>query len=43
MGKKCTRCWLYKESVGTFADHPELCERCHDVVSLCETDGENQS
>ncbi len=42
-GKKCTRCWLYKESVGTFADHPELCERCHDVVSLCETDGENQS
>lgn len=36
-GKKCTRCWLYKESVGGYADHPELCERCHDVVSRCET------
>lgn len=31
-GKKCTRCWLYKESVGAYADHPELCERCRDVV-----------
>jgi len=31
-GKKCIRCWLYKESVGAYADHPELCERCHDVV-----------
>jgi len=40
-GKKCTRCWLFKESVGTFAEHPELCERCYEVVSMFETD-ENQ-
>lgn len=42
-GKKCIRCWLYKDSVGTFAEHPELCERCYDVVKLSETEGENQS
>ncbi len=36
--KKCARCWLYKESVGSFAEHPDICERCHDVVKQCETD-----
>jgi isoleucyl-tRNA synthetase len=30
---KCTRCWRWLPSVGTHADHPELCDRCHAVVS----------
>ena len=25
---KCERCWNYSEAVGTFKDHPTLCERC---------------
>lgn len=35
-GGKCTRCWLYKETVGQSASHPELCERCREVVEKCE-------
>ena len=31
-GEKCDRCWTISESVGTDADHPELCSRCADVV-----------
>lgn len=31
-GQKCIRCWLYDESVGTFAEHPGLCRRCYHVV-----------
>ena len=27
-GKKCGRCWMYQESVGTVKDHPEICSRC---------------
>lgn len=27
-GQKCSRCWVYSETVGTDAAHPELCERC---------------
>ncbi len=27
-GKKCARCWNYKESVGQIPEHPEICERC---------------
>ncbi len=27
-GRKCVRCWNYRKSVGTNADHPEICERC---------------
>jgi isoleucyl-tRNA synthetase len=30
---KCTRCWRWLPSVGTHPDHPELCDRCHGVVS----------
>jgi isoleucyl-tRNA synthetase len=32
--KKCVRCWKYyaPETVGTHAEHPELCERCTKVV-----------
>jgi len=31
-GKKCERCWQVLEEVGSHADHPELCNRCHDAV-----------
>ncbi len=27
-GKKCARCWMYLEDVGTVQDHPEICGRC---------------
>jgi isoleucyl-tRNA synthetase len=31
-GQKCTRCWLYDETVGQSSDHPLLCQRCREVV-----------
>jgi isoleucyl-tRNA synthetase len=31
-GAKCGRCWTWLPTVGTHADHPELCDRCHSVV-----------
>ena len=27
--KKCERCWHYRADVGTHAEHPGLCGRCH--------------
>ena len=27
-GKKCGRCWMYSETVGTVKGHPEICGRC---------------
>ncbi|MDD3314902.1 MAG: isoleucine--tRNA ligase, partial [Syntrophaceticus sp.] len=39
-GRKCTRCWLYKETVGNFASHPDLCQRCYEVVESCEENKE---
>lgn len=32
-GEKCERCWKFSETVGTFNDHPTLCDRCHSVIS----------
>jgi isoleucyl-tRNA synthetase len=32
-GKKCVRCWRWTEDVGADATHPELCQRCADVVN----------
>jgi len=32
-GKKCARCWNYSEEVGSYADYPDLCERCRPIVS----------
>jgi len=29
---ECSRCWKRDEKVGTLADHPTLCPRCHDVI-----------
>jgi isoleucyl-tRNA synthetase len=35
-GAKCERCWMVLPEVGRHADHPGLCERCHDVVAGLE-------
>ncbi|WP_337877293.1 isoleucine--tRNA ligase [Elioraea sp.] len=32
-GLKCDRCWRVLPEVGTHADHPRLCDRCHDAVT----------
>jgi isoleucyl-tRNA synthetase len=32
-GQKCLRCWIRDRSVGTFNDHPELCAKCHQVMT----------
>ncbi|PWR25954.1 isoleucine--tRNA ligase [Zavarzinia aquatilis] len=32
-GEKCVRCWMVLPEVGSHADHPGLCHRCHDVVA----------
>ncbi|MDT0583957.1 MULTISPECIES: isoleucine--tRNA ligase [Alteromonadaceae] len=31
-GEKCSRCWHFKEDVGSDPKHPELCNRCIDNV-----------
>ena len=31
-GAKCERCWNYRPAVGTFKDHPTLCDRCVKAV-----------
>ena len=31
-GEKCARCWCYSNTVGTCADHPDLCSRCAAVM-----------
>ena len=35
--QKCTRCWHYREDVGSHAAHPELCGRCVENI-----DGEGE-
>ncbi|KAI9123187.1 hypothetical protein K1719_006076 [Acacia pycnantha] len=32
-GSKCERCWNYSPLVGSFSDHPTLCDRCHNAVA----------
>jgi isoleucyl-tRNA synthetase len=29
---KCERCWNYRSAVGTFSDHPTLCDRCVEAI-----------
>jgi len=31
-GAKCERCWNYRPAVGTFSDHPTLCDRCLEAI-----------
>jgi len=33
IGSKCQRCWNWSEAVGTFTDAPDICDRCHKVIS----------
>ncbi len=33
-GKKCVRCWNYRDSVGTVAQHPEICDRCAEQLGV---------
>ncbi len=30
---KCGRCWRHRTTVGTIADHPDLCDRCAEAVA----------
>ena len=32
-GPKYKICWIYSKEVGSFVDHPTLCERCYKVIS----------
>lgn len=32
-GRKCLRCWRWQESVGLDATHPDLCQRCVEVLN----------
>jgi len=31
-GKKCVRCWNYRESVGQSTEHPTICRRCEEQL-----------
>ncbi|MCI0624481.1 MAG: class I tRNA ligase family protein, partial [Acidobacteria bacterium] len=31
-GQKCERCWNYRPAVGTFPEHPTLCDRCIEAI-----------
>ena len=31
-GEKCQRCWNYSKEVGRFEAHPDVCERCIEVL-----------
>jgi isoleucyl-tRNA synthetase len=31
-GEKCSRCWMYNESVGKYEEFPDVCDRCHSVL-----------
>jgi isoleucyl-tRNA synthetase len=34
--RKCARCWRHRAYVGTSKAHPELCDRCENVVTMLE-------
>lgn len=36
-GAKCARCWNTDPAVGTSKEHPELCQRCEDIVVSLQT------
>jgi len=35
---KCARCWRYRATVGASKMHPDLCDRCEDVVKKMTND-----
>ncbi len=38
-GEKCARCWMRLPTVGSSKEHPTLCQRCVDTISLWYTPG----
>ena len=32
--QKCSRCWVYHQSVGRNKEHPNLCEKCAEIMTL---------
>ena len=32
LGKKCERCWNYRETVGADQQHPTICDRCIEAI-----------
>ena len=32
-GQKCSRCWVYSESVGQDIEHPDICDRCRQTLA----------
>jgi isoleucyl-tRNA synthetase len=32
LGEKCERCWNFRTEVGSIAEHPTLCSRCHQAI-----------
>ncbi|NMA06410.1 MAG: class I tRNA ligase family protein, partial [Ruminococcaceae bacterium] len=32
-GHKCERCWSFSRTVGSFDDHPGICDRCREIVT----------
>ena len=32
-GAKCKSCWIFSQVVGSFVDHPTVCEKCYKVIS----------
>jgi isoleucyl-tRNA synthetase len=32
-GRKCERCWIVSETVGSDPEHPDICTRCADVLA----------
>ena len=39
-GQKCERCWTHAESVGENNDHPGICTRCTDALTVILADAE---
>lgn len=35
-GEKCSRCWIRSTTVGDHSEHPEICDRCADVILSAE-------
>ena len=31
-GEKCSRCWIYSDTVGSDSEHPAICSRCASVL-----------
>eukprot|EP00252_Welwitschia_mirabilis_P004501 TRINITY_DN14836_c0_g1_i1.p1 TRINITY_DN14836_c0_g1~~TRINITY_DN14836_c0_g1_i1.p1 ORF type:complete len:1110 (-),score=238.68 TRINITY_DN14836_c0_g1_i1:463-3792(-) len=38
-GNKCERCWNFSVAVGSFSEHPTLCERCYRVINTEAVEG----